>query len=236
MPCSRRVRIAVAILYFLFLASSPSHGGSPSQEPAPVVQWQTFRKTVQPFFAKHCLHAMRTRNAAGFAWTCSRTSVPWQKDCRPSRRSWTCFASTPCLPKNVPSPGHDEVKPVLAWLDAFVARAIGQTRGRIRPCRHSALNRTEYNNTVRDLSGSDVPAGEDFPPDVPGHGFDTSAGTLSVSPVLVEKYLTAAEKVARTALFGAEPMKPDAWPISPGSPPTPSRKTRRSSSITTNPA
>ena len=71
------------------------------------------------------------------------------------------------------------------------------------------LNRAEYNNTIRDLLGVDFKPGDDFPADVPAHGFDNIASVLSVSPVLVEKYLAAAEKVARTALFGAEPMKPE---------------------------
>jgi hypothetical protein len=69
------------------------------------------------------------------------------------------------------------------------------------------LNRAEYNNTVRDLLGVHFQPADDFPQDTPGHGFDNIAGTLSVSPVLMEKYLAAAEKVARTAVFGVEPMK-----------------------------
>src|SRR5262249_4769613 len=66
-----------------------------------------------------------------------------------------------------------------------------------------------YNNTIRDLLGVDFRPGDDFPADVPGLGFDTVASVLSVSPVLVEKYLAAAEKVARTAIFGLDPMKPE---------------------------
>jgi len=52
-------------------------------------------------------------------------------------------------------------------------------------------------------------SGNDVPPDVPGHRWDTVGGTLSVSPVLVEKYLVAAETVARATLFGPAPMKPE---------------------------
>src|SRR5262249_42209962 len=77
------------------------------------------------------------------------------------------------------------------------------------------LNRAEYNNTVRDLLGVTFQPADDFPADVPGHGFDNIAGALTVSPVLVEKYLAAAEKVARTALFGAEPMQPERTPHQP---------------------
>src|SRR5260370_31709719 len=41
-----------------------------------------------------------------------------------------------------------------------------------------------------------------------GYGFDNNGDVLSLSPVLMEKYLVAAEKIARTTLFGAGPLKP----------------------------
>jgi len=70
------------------------------------------------------------------------------------------------------------------------------------------LNRAEYNNTVRDLTGVDLQPADDFPQDDSGYGFDNIGDVLSLSPVLMEKYLAAAEKVARAAVFGPEPMKP----------------------------
>src|SRR5207248_1172221 len=110
-------------------------------------------------------------------------------------------------PKKRPQPSPDALKPVLAWLEAFSERM--ERESRLDRVTMRRLNRAEYNNTIRDLLGVDFRPGDDFPADVPGHGFDNVAGVLSVSPVLVEKYLAAAEKVARTAIFGAEPMKPE---------------------------
>jgi hypothetical protein len=92
-------------------------------------------------------------------------------------------------------------------MEAFLERTDRQAadaRGVIR-----RLNRAEYNHTVRDLLGVDFRPADDFPADVPAHGFDNVGGTLTVLPALVEKYLVAAEKVARTALFGVEPLKPE---------------------------
>ncbi|MGH9592272.1 MAG: DUF1587 domain-containing protein, partial [Bryobacteraceae bacterium] len=66
------------------------------------------------------------------------------------------------------------------------------------------LNRTEYNNTVRDLLGVDIDPANDFPQDDAIYGFDNIANALTVSPLLMEKYLAAAEKVAHTAVFGPE--------------------------------
>jgi len=70
------------------------------------------------------------------------------------------------------------------------------------------LNRNEYNNTIRDLLGVDVRPADDFPQDDSGYGFDNIGDVLSMSPALMEKYVTAAERVARLALFGPAPMKP----------------------------
>ena len=84
------------------------------------------------------------------------------------------------------------------------------TLGRIRGVRVTArrLHRTEYNNTVRDLLGVDIHPADDFPQDDAGYGFDNIADVLSLSPVLMEKYVSAADKVTRTALFGPPVLKP----------------------------
>ena len=58
------------------------------------------------------------------------------------------------------------------------------------------LNRVEYNNTVRDLLGVDVRPADDFPQDDSAYGFDNIAQALSVSPLLMEKYVATAERIA----------------------------------------
>ncbi len=70
------------------------------------------------------------------------------------------------------------------------------------------LNRNEYNNTIRELLGVDVRPADDFPQDDSGYGFDNIADVLSLSPVLMEKYVAAADRVARMALFGPPRMSP----------------------------
>ncbi|MEN9676776.1 MAG: hypothetical protein RIS76_2672 [Verrucomicrobiota bacterium] len=64
------------------------------------------------------------------------------------------------------------------------------------------LNRVEYRNTVRDLLGAEFKAEEEFPPDDTGHGFDNIGDVLTVSPMLLEKYL----KAARTLVEQSVPM------------------------------
>lgn len=81
------------------------------------------------------------------------------------------------------------------------------------------LNRSEYNNTVRDLFGIDIRPADNFPADDVGEGFDNIGDVLSLPPLLLEKYLDAAEQVAdavlakdgvgrpRTKLFAGDELK-----------------------------
>ena len=65
------------------------------------------------------------------------------------------------------------------------------------------LNRIEYNNTVRDLLGTELTPGDDFPNDDRGYGFDNNADVLSLSPLHLEMYQGAAETLVAEALAGA---------------------------------
>jgi len=69
------------------------------------------------------------------------------------------------------------------------------------------LNRVEYNNTVRDLVGVDFQPAADFPQDDVGYGFDNIGDVLSLPPVLLEKYLQAAETILDGAIVSG-PLAP----------------------------
>ena len=62
------------------------------------------------------------------------------------------------------------------------------------------LNRTEYRNTIRDLLGVGFDPTIDFPQDDTGYGFDNIADVLTLPPMLMEKYLVAAEKILDEAM------------------------------------
>jgi hypothetical protein len=62
------------------------------------------------------------------------------------------------------------------------------------------LNRAEYNNTIRDLVGVKFQPADDFPSDDTGYGFDNIGDVLSMPPILLEKYLAAAEKILDQAM------------------------------------
>src|SRR5687768_5788660 len=63
------------------------------------------------------------------------------------------------------------------------------------------LNRAEYNNTVRDLLGVSFRPADDFPSDDVGSGFDNIGDVLTLPPLLMEKYLAAAERIAEQTII-----------------------------------
>ncbi len=67
------------------------------------------------------------------------------------------------------------------------------------------LNRSEYRNTIRDLLGIDYAPASDFPGDDVGYGFDNIGDVLTLPPLLMEKYLTAAEQISQRAIVAPEP-------------------------------
>lgn len=70
------------------------------------------------------------------------------------------------------------------------------------------LNRNEYNNTIRDLVGVDFEPAADFPSDDIGHGFDNIGDVLTLPPVLMERYLDAAEGIVERAILPNPPAPP----------------------------
>jgi hypothetical protein len=81
---------------------------------------------------------------------------------------------------------------------------LGSDPGRVTIHR---LNRAEYNNTVRDLLGTATHPADQFPPDDRGLGFDNIADVLTVSPVHLQLYQSAAEALVNEALAGAQRPK-----------------------------
>ena len=111
-------------------------------------------------------------------------------------------------PKGIPRPAADQIAAVTNWVDSSYARIDRDTPadpGRVTAHR---LNRYEYNNTVRDLLGLELRASDDFPVDPYGYGFDNIGDVLSLSPMLTEKYMKAAEHIASIAIPSSKPMKP----------------------------
>ena len=101
-------------------------------------------------------------------------------------------------PQGSDQPTDATRKKVVQWIELSGKNLCElQDPGRVTIRR---LNREEYNNTVRDLIELDLHPADDFPSDDVGYGFDNIGDVLSVSPLLMEKYVTAAEKIANAAI------------------------------------
>ncbi|MFT5494949.1 MAG: hypothetical protein ACI9TH_000340, partial [Kiritimatiellia bacterium] len=102
-------------------------------------------------------------------------------------------------PEDKAQPSDAERKQLIAWIDqgVFQIDPRNPDPGRVTIRR---LNRQEYNNTIRDLVGVHFQPANDFPADDSGYGFDNIGDVLTLSPLLVEKYLRAAEQVLEKAL------------------------------------
>src|SRR5205085_658521 len=85
-------------------------------------------------------------------------------------------------------------------LESALDRAAAAHPNPGRPGGLHRLNRTEYANAVRDLLGVPIDPQAMLPPDTQAFGFDTNADALSIEPALLDRYLTAAAKIARLAL------------------------------------
>ncbi len=111
-------------------------------------------------------------------------------------------------PAGVSRPAKSELDAMIGYIERAFDRAdaaIPQDPGRITARR---LNRNEYTNTIRDLLGVQFRADKYFPGDDSGDGFDNIGDVLTVSPLLTERYLSAAERIARWALSTEIPAKP----------------------------
>jgi hypothetical protein len=110
-------------------------------------------------------------------------------------------------PKGGPQPKPEMTEVAVAWLESRIEhhdRTRKTDPGRVTARR---LNRAEYNNTIRDLFLMDLKPANDFPLDDSGYGFDNIGDVLTVSPVLVEKYLAAAERIIRNAVLPEPPRR-----------------------------
>ncbi len=109
-------------------------------------------------------------------------------------------------PAGLPRPAAADAKAFTTYLRSELDRYAAAHPNPGQPVIHR-LNRAEYGNTIRDLLALDVDAGSKLPPDDTGYGFDNIGDVLSLSPVLIERYMSAARMIARLAV-GDTGVKP----------------------------
>jgi hypothetical protein len=102
-------------------------------------------------------------------------------------------------PVGAPRPDEATYNKLTRWLEARLDQAAAAHPNPGAPLLHR-LNRTEYANAIEDLLGLKVDVTELLPPDDSAFGFDNNAELLKLSPVLLERYLAAADRISSIAL------------------------------------
>ena len=100
-------------------------------------------------------------------------------------------------PTGMPRPDVATREAFITWMESELDRSAVT---HLPPPGLHRLNRTEYTNAIRDVLGLEVDATKFLPPDDSTRGFDNIAGALTLSPALMEAYLSAAGKISRLAI------------------------------------
>ncbi|MCC6538103.1 MAG: DUF1592 domain-containing protein [Bryobacterales bacterium] len=102
-------------------------------------------------------------------------------------------------PPNAPQPPDADRQELLQWLESSLdaAAAARPNPGRTETLRR--LNRTEYQNAIRDLLALEIDAGSLLPADESGHGYD-NVNVGDLSPTLLNRYISAAQRISRLAV------------------------------------
>lgn len=102
-------------------------------------------------------------------------------------------------PSGAPRPDEATYNKTASWLETQLDQAAAKNPNPGQPLLHR-LNRTEYANAIEDLLGLKIDVASLLPPDDSAFGFDNNASVLGLSPVLLERYLSAADRVSALAL------------------------------------
>ncbi|MBX3398450.1 MAG: DUF1592 domain-containing protein [Gemmataceae bacterium] len=201
----------LALVVFSF-ASLGLHGEPPRAAKGESAKPVIYEKQILPFLKSHCTGCHgggKPKADLSFAKYMDDASLVADRKIWETVRQMVKSREMP--PPEKPRPKAEEIDAVVAAIQTVFDRADAAAKpnpGRVTMRR---LNRVEYENTIRDLVGVHFQATEDFPADDVGYGFDNIGDVLSVSPLLLEKYLSAAEAILDEAIVIADPPKREKW-------------------------
>jgi len=166
----------------------------------------SFEKEALPIMRKYCFDCHNETKHKG---DLSLEAFKTVESIRGDRKHWELVLknvrSGEMPPEKKPQPTQAERDLLVKFVEQQIFRvdASKPDPGRVTIRR---LNRAEYNNTIRDLVGVQFHPADDFPADDVGYGFDNIGDVLSMPPILLEKYLSAAEKILNAAIVEGGPI------------------------------
>lgn len=185
-----------AFALFVAISSVATQGVVSGADPV-----ANFDADVLPVLKKHCFTCHNEKKPrGGIVLDKYKKLSDIKKDIKLWERVADNLRTGDMPPPGKPKPTTKQLDVVNRWLDSqvFEFTCTGEKDpGKVTLRR---LNRLEYNNTIRDLVGIDNNPSEEFPADDVGYGFDHIGDVLTMPPILMEKYLDAAEDVLE-ALF-----------------------------------
>ena len=198
------------LLGFSLLGTGIAAGGA-----SPPNVDQQFNQTVKPFVGKYCVSCHSGANAPAQFDLKSYSNVDMVRD---DFARWALLSERlqkqEMPPKPMPAPPAAEVRQIVDWVKAVRAEEIRRTAGDPGIVLTRRLSNAEYDYTVRDLTGQDMKVAREFPVDPANQaGFDNSGESLTMSPVLLNKYLKAAREVADHAVFTPDGIDFAAYPM-----------------------
>ena len=192
--------VSLAVPFAWAVVQAAGAQAPPVAAGTPVAQAQASpASTQQAVLDKYCVtcHNQRLKTAGLALDTLDLAQVPahadvWEKVVRKVR-----VGMMP--PQGMPRPDERTQRELVTWLESTLDHAATENPNPGRSVVHR-LNRAEYANAVRDLLALDVDTSTLLPPDDSGYGFDNIAEVLGLSPVLMERYLSAASKISALAV------------------------------------
>ena len=191
----------LSALLTLVVGFAPS--SSLAQPPSPPDELHAithYRETVKPLLESYCYECHGNGSAEGNrAFDALETKGELVNDTKLWSLVLKNLRTGVMPPEGHDRPSGEQIQQLSQWVkrDVFQIDPAHPDPGRIVLRR---LNRVEYQNTIRDLLGYDYDVVLHFPPDDTGYGFDTIGEVLTVSPMLTEKYLEAAENIVDAAV------------------------------------
>ena len=169
-----------------------------------------FEGDIRPFLSKHCVecHGPNAQEADLRIDTLDPIF-----DDRYSAEVWSEVLDRlnrgDMPPEEKPRPDSEQQEVVTDWITSRLQLAIERQQQNGGQVVLRRLNRSQYNNTIRDLVGLDYSPADAFPEDPSGFGFDNVGTALNLSPAHIEQYLDTARQIVRRASLGG--VKPAAF-------------------------